>query len=102
MEKFVHIELTNGSDCDKIRGLDVNIIEGLGDSLDTFVNSKGYVPTKGDTIYLLPGVNIPRMKLKDLALNGMIRFTVGMSLCICLLNKGQSLLCFPKNTGNDL
>ena len=73
MEKFVHIELTNGSDCDKIRGLDVNIIEGLGDSLDTFVNSKGYVPTKGDTIYLLPGVNIPRMKLKDLALNLGIR-----------------------------
>ena len=73
MEKFVHIELTNGSDCDKIRGLDVNIIEGLGDSLNTFVNAKGYVPTKGDTIYLLPGVNIPRMKLKDLALNLGIR-----------------------------
>ena len=73
MEKFVHIELTNGSDHSTVRGLDVNIIEGLGDSLDTFVNSKGYVPTKGDTIYLLPGVNIPRMKLKDLALNLGIR-----------------------------
>lgn len=73
MEKFVHIELTNGSDYNNIRGLDVNIIEGLGDSLDTFVNAKGYVPTKGDTIYLLPGVNIPRMKLKDLALNLGIR-----------------------------
>jgi hypothetical protein len=73
MEKFVHIELTNGSDCDKILGLDVTILEGLGDSFSTFVNSKGYVPTKGDTIYLLPGVNIPRMKLKDLALNLGIR-----------------------------
>jgi hypothetical protein len=73
MEKFVHIELTNGSDHSSVRGLDVNIIEGLGDSFDTFVNSKGYVPTKGDTIYLLPGVNIPRMKLKDLALNLGIR-----------------------------
>lgn len=73
MEKFVHIELTNGSDHSTVRGLDVNIIEGLGDSFDTFVNSKGYVPTKGDTIYLLPGVNIPRMKLKDLALNLGIR-----------------------------
>lgn len=73
MEKFVHIELTNGSDHSTVRGLDVNIIEGLGDSLDTFVNSKGYIPTKGDTIYLLPGVNIPRMKLKDLALNLGIR-----------------------------
>jgi hypothetical protein len=73
MEKFVHIELTNGSDHSTVRGLDVNIIEGLGDSLSTFVNSKGYIPTKGDTIYLLPGVNIPRMKLKDLALNLGIR-----------------------------
>jgi len=73
MEKFVHIELTNGSDHSIVRGLDVNIIGGLGDSFGTFVNSKGYVPTKGDTIYLLPGVNIPRMKLKDLALNLGIR-----------------------------
>ena len=28
--------------------------------------------------------------------------TIGMSLCLCLLDKGQSLLCFPKNTRNDL
>ena len=73
MEKFVHIDLTNGSEYNNIRGLDVNIIEGLDYSVSTFVNSKGYVPTKGDTIYLLPGVNIPRMKLKDLALNLGIR-----------------------------
>jgi len=73
MEKFVHIDLTNGSEYSNIRGLDVNIIEGLDYSVSTFVNSKGYVPTKGDTIYLLPGVNIPRMKLKDLALNLGIR-----------------------------
>lgn len=73
MEKIVHINLSNGSDYNSIRGLDVDILEGLGESLTTFVNAKGYVPTKGDTIYLLPGVNIPRMKLKDLALNLGIR-----------------------------
>ena len=73
MEKFVHIDLNNGSEYNNIRGFNVNIIEGLEDSVSTFVNSKGYVPTKGDTIYLLPGVNIPRMKLKDLALNLGIR-----------------------------
>lgn len=73
MEKFVHIDLTNGSEYNNIRGFNVDIIEGLEDSVSTFVNSKGYVPTKGDTIYLLPGVNIPRMKLKDLALNLGIR-----------------------------
>ena len=73
MEKFVHIDLNNGSEGNNIRGFNVDIIEGLEDSVSTFVNSKGYVPTKGDTIYLLPGVNIPRMKLKDLALNLGIR-----------------------------
>lgn len=73
MEKFVHIDLNNGSEGNNIRGFNVDIIEGLEDSVSTFVNAKGYVPTKGDTIYLLPGVNIPRMKLKDLALNLGIR-----------------------------
>ena len=73
MEKFVHIKLSSNSDSNTIRGFDATIIESLGDSVSTFVSSKGYVPAKGDTIYLLPGVNIPRMKLKDLALNLGIR-----------------------------
>ena len=32
------------------------------------VNDKDYNPTKGDKLYFLPGVNIPRVKLKDLSL----------------------------------
>jgi len=32
------------------------------------VNDKDYIPTKGDKLYFLPGVNIPRVKLKDLSL----------------------------------
>ena len=32
------------------------------------VNNKDYTPTKGDKLYFLPGVNIPRVKLKDLTL----------------------------------
>jgi len=32
------------------------------------VNNKEYIPTKGDKLYFLPGVNIPRVKLKDLSL----------------------------------
>lgn len=32
------------------------------------VNNKEYTPTKGDKLYFLPGVNIPRVKLKDLTL----------------------------------
>ena len=37
-------------------------------SIDTFnINQNGYTPMKGDKLYFLPGVNIPRIKLKDLA-----------------------------------
>lgn len=32
------------------------------------VDNKDYTPTKGDKLYFLPGVNIPRVKLKDLSL----------------------------------
>ena len=32
------------------------------------INDKEYTPTKGDKLYFLSGVNIPRVKLKDLSL----------------------------------
>jgi len=53
----------------------VDIRHVLEDSskFELFNVSKGYTPTQGDTIYLMPGVNIPRAKLKDLALNQGIR-----------------------------
>jgi len=37
---------------------------------DTTLNIKqdDYVPTKGDKLYFLPGVNIPRVKMKDLTI----------------------------------
>jgi hypothetical protein len=73
MEKYVHIELHGDNDHSHINGFNVKIIEGLGTDVPDFVNSKGYVPKQGDMIYLLPGVNIPRVKLKDLALNLGIR-----------------------------
>ena len=40
------------------------------DNRDNFlpINNKDYTPTKGDKLYFLPGVNIPRVKLKDLSL----------------------------------
>jgi hypothetical protein len=53
----------------------VDVRHVLEDSskFELFNVSKGYTPTQGDTIYLMPGVNIPRAKLKDLALNQGIR-----------------------------
>ena len=73
MEKYVHIELHGENHHSHISGFNVKIIEGLGTDVPDFVNSKGYVPKQGDMIYLLPGVNIPRVKLKDLTLNLGIR-----------------------------
>ena len=46
------IETTNYFD---VNSDDINII------------NNGYTPMKGDKLYFLPGVNIPRIKLKDLA-----------------------------------
>ena len=74
MEKYVHIELRGSDNSDtNISAFDVKIIDGLGTNVPDFVNAKKYVPKQGDMIYLLPGVNIPRVKLKDLALNLGIR-----------------------------
>ena len=50
--------------------LDVDLLYGIPDNKDDiYTVSKGYTPAQGDSIYLMPGVNIPRVKLKDLALN---------------------------------
>jgi len=73
MEKYVHIELHGENSHSYINAFNVKVIEALGTDVPDFVNSKGYVPKQGDMIYLLPGVNIPRVKLKDLALNLGIR-----------------------------
>lgn len=50
--------------------LDVELLYGIPENKsEIYTVSKGYVPAQGDSIYLMPGVNIPRVKLKDLALN---------------------------------
>jgi len=75
MEKYVHIDLHSDCNSDYISGFDVEIEEGLENNITSFVNAEKYVPQKGDLIYLLPGVNIPRVKLKDLTLNLGIKVT---------------------------
>ena len=50
--------------------LEVELVYGMPSTkTDIYTVSKGYVPAQGDSIFLMPGVNIPRVKLKDLALN---------------------------------
>jgi len=72
MKKFINIKLNNSADHETISSFELEILEGAED-LNEIINAQGYVPVKGDMIYLLPGVNIPRVKLKDLALNLGIR-----------------------------
>jgi len=50
--------------------LDVELLYGIPKNRsDIYTVDKGYVPAQGDSIYLMPGVNIPRVKLRDLALD---------------------------------
>ena len=72
MKKFINIKLNQSADPETISSFELELLEGA-DDLNTIVNAQGYVPVKGDMIYLLPGVNIPRVKLKDLALSLGIR-----------------------------
>jgi hypothetical protein len=54
---------------DEVFNVDIKYVLEDSSKFEVFNMSKGYIPTQGDTIYLMPGVNIPRAKLKDLALN---------------------------------
>jgi hypothetical protein len=72
MKQFINIKLNQSADHETISSFELEILEGA-DDLNEIINAQGYVPVKGDMIYLLPGVNIPRVKLKDLALSLGIR-----------------------------
>jgi hypothetical protein len=54
---------------DETFSVDIRYVLEDHTKFELFNISKGYTPAQGDTIYLMPGVNIPRAKLKDLALN---------------------------------
>jgi hypothetical protein len=58
---------------DGVFNVDIRYVLEDSSKFELFNVSKGYTPKQGDTIYLMPGVNIPRAKLKDLALNQGIR-----------------------------
>ena len=65
MKHYLKIEIESNSSEIMMR------VEPIYCSLDdTTINIKqdDYVPTKGDKLYFLPGVNIPRVKMKDLTI----------------------------------
>jgi len=56
--------------------LDLILAQGYQDKTPLFAISKDtYTPKPGDRLYFLPGVNIPRIKLKDLTLQYGIKTT---------------------------
>ena len=60
-------------------------------SIDTFnINQNGYTPMKGDKLYFLPGVNIPRIKLKDLATKFGIRTVRDVSEATILFGSSKT------------
>jgi hypothetical protein len=66
MKNYLFFDIEVVSDEVKIT---VEPLFGSPDSrADLQVSNGDYVPTKGDKLYFLPGVNIPRVKLKDLTI----------------------------------
>ena len=62
---FFEIEATNSEVSIKVD----SVFGGENNSQNNFVISDDdYIPTKGDKLYFLPGVNIPRVKMKDLTI----------------------------------
>jgi hypothetical protein len=49
--------------------LNLNILQKVSDNYSLPIEKTNYTPQIGDKLYFLPGVNIPRVKLKELILN---------------------------------
>lgn len=74
MENILFLDLQLDNNHDNITGLTCSI-QPVVDSSFSVTNTLDYTPAKGDILYLLPGVNIPRVKLKDLTINLDIKVT---------------------------
>jgi hypothetical protein len=61
---YIHLHL-NG-DASKITGVDLNFKTIFNDDFEPQVLTKNYTPGMNDKLFFLPGVNIPRVKLKNL------------------------------------
>jgi hypothetical protein len=67
MKVYLHIYEVEADDNELIMKVEpLYCAEGSAYSFNVTPND--YTPTKGDKLYFLPGVNIPRVKLKDLSL----------------------------------
>lgn len=75
MEHYIKIEIehvwsgTTVTDVD----IEINFTNALSNNDYFNIDTSGYTPKAGDKIYFMPGVNVPRVKLKDLILKDGIK-----------------------------
>ena len=65
--RILQIGITSNNDATRIMGVDLNFREIFTKEFEPQSLRKNYVPRRNDKLYFLPGVNIPRVKLKNLA-----------------------------------
>jgi hypothetical protein len=68
---LLHLDVDANYDGTTVHHLKINVGPKayLDKNAHLNINKDGYTPQIGDKFYFMPGVNIPRIKLKDLAIN---------------------------------
>lgn len=90
---YLYLDFDYSIENNKLTEVDVEIktTNYFDPSIDTFnINQNGYTPMKGDKLYFLPGVNIPRIKLKDLATKFGIRTVRDVSEATILFGSSKT------------
>jgi len=75
MEHYIKIEINHSWSGTTVTDADVkiNFTNALSNNDYFDIDTSGYTPKVGDKIYFMPGVNVPRVKLKDLILKDGIK-----------------------------
>jgi hypothetical protein len=75
MEHYIKIEIQHGWSGTTVTdaNIDINFTNALSNNDYFDIDTSGYTPKAGDKIYFMPGVNVPRVKLKDLILKDGIK-----------------------------
>jgi len=90
---YLYLDFDYSVENNRLTDVDVKIetTNYFDPSIDTFnINQNGYTPMKGDKLYFLPGVNIPRIKLKDLATKFGIRTVRDVSEATILFGSSKT------------
>ena len=90
---YLYLDFDYSVENNKLTDIDIKIetTNYFDPSVDTFnINQNGYTPMKGDKLYFLPGVNIPRIKLKDLATKFGIRTVRDVSEATILFGSSKT------------